>query len=106
MDVWRHAAGALDRDTFIDLAVRALGINYRFGWNEQEQLGLIGNDNYLTILAAAVDLPAFNATVEAQKKSSGPQTERVFRLGRRPNRRLRTQLRRSPAPSPRLRLSG
>jgi hypothetical protein len=66
---------ALDRDPFIDLAVRAIGINYRFGWNEQEQLGLIGNDNYLTILAAAVDLPAFNATVEAQKKSSGQQSE-------------------------------
>jgi hypothetical protein len=65
----------LDRDAFIDLAIRALGINYRFGWNEQEQLGLVGTENYLLILAAAVDVPAFKATTEAQKKSSGHQSE-------------------------------
>jgi hypothetical protein len=59
----------LDREAFIDLSIRALSINYRYTANEQDVLQLVGQDNYLLMLAAAVDLPAFHETDEAAKKN-------------------------------------
>lgn len=67
--------GAFDQDQAVDLAIRALGINYRFGWEEQNVLQVVDSDNYLLILAAAVDLPTFEASIDPQKKMNGHSVE-------------------------------
>ena len=49
----------------LDFAVRALGVNYRFGRPEQNLLGVIDSANWASVLMAAVDWPA---VMEAKKK--------------------------------------
>lgn len=56
----------------VELAIRALSINYRFGWNEQNLLQTIDSENFLSVIAAAVDLPGYQAAADAQKKMSEP----------------------------------
>jgi hypothetical protein len=51
----------------LELCVRALSINYRFGRNEQNLIGPIDPDNAMTILGITVDYPRFS---EIQKKTS------------------------------------
>jgi len=52
-----------------ELAVEALGLNYRFGHNEQKILGLVDSENYIALLSYTIDLPHVNAVSEAQKKT-------------------------------------
>jgi hypothetical protein len=56
----------------LELAVRALSLNYRFGRNEQNILGVIDPDNYMTILGVTVDFPRFAQLAAAvdQKKTT------------------------------------
>jgi hypothetical protein len=55
----------------LELCVRALSINYRFGRNEQNVLRIIDPDNAMTILGITVDYPRFSELVGAvqQKKT-------------------------------------
>lgn len=75
-------AESIGREEVVDLAVRAIGINYRFGWQEQNALQVIDSENYLTIVAAAVDLPSFNESMAAQKKMNYCHTEQSTTPGR------------------------
>lgn len=59
------------RERGLQLATRALSLNYRFGPHEQNALRIIDADCYLTILAAAVDAPTWTDIDEAQKKMRG-----------------------------------
>jgi hypothetical protein len=64
---------AQDRELIIDLAIRALSINYRYSPNEQDVIQLVGQENLNLIVAAAVDYPSYDATV--QKKTPGQSAE-------------------------------
>lgn len=55
-----------------DLAVRALGINYRFGHAEQRICKALDSTNYLTVLAWSVDKPRFDAVEDASAKKKSP----------------------------------
>lgn len=64
----------------LDLCVRGLGVNYRYGRHEQNVLKLIDSVNYATLMAWMVDLPLRAAWFEAEKKraatpSSAPTGE-------------------------------
>jgi hypothetical protein len=54
----------------LELAIRALSINYRFGKSEQNVLRVIDRDCYLTILAATVDQPNHANYTASEKKTS------------------------------------
>lgn len=57
----------------VDLCLAALALNYRVGRVEQNLLGLIDSDTWVSILAAAVDYPTFRDLAElatAQKKTA------------------------------------
>jgi hypothetical protein len=56
----------------VELAIQALSINYRFGWNEQNVMQPIDSENFLSVIGVAVDYPAFKAACEAQKKMNEP----------------------------------
>lgn len=61
----------------LELCVRALSINYRFGRNEQNILGVIDPDNAMTILAVTVDYPRFHelrTAIEQKKTTLGQST--------------------------------
>lgn len=59
-----------DKGKALGLAVRALSLNYRFGRAEQNVFKVADTLNYLTILAATVDMPKVTAIDEAEKKSA------------------------------------
>ncbi len=72
---WFFSGETFGGETFskeraFDLAVRALSIYYRFGHFEQEVLGPIDSENYLTVLGATVDTPKFYAAMENEEKKS------------------------------------
>ncbi len=71
----------MPQDVAVELSVLALSINYRFGWNEQNAMGIVGSDNYLFVLAAAVDIPALNETLAAAKKKNDQQAEQNSTAG-------------------------
>ena len=56
----------------LELCVRALSINYRFGRNEQNVMRVIDPDNAMTILGVTVDFPRFAElrTAIEQKKTT------------------------------------
>ncbi len=54
----------VDRDLTIDLAIRAIAINYRYSANEQDVIQLVGKENLNLIVAAAVDYPSYTLTVQ------------------------------------------
>lgn len=56
-----------------ELAVEALGLNYRFGHNEQKILGIVDSENYIALLGYTIDLPHVKAVLEAQKKTDPSQ---------------------------------
>lgn len=59
----------------VELGIRALSINYRFGVNEQNALRVIDRENYLTLLALTVDMPRAEEILASLKKTSdGPNT--------------------------------
>lgn len=58
----------------LELAIKVLSLNYRYGRGEHEALRLIDGTNYLTILGASVDLPRVRERLSAgqsQKKTAG-----------------------------------
>jgi len=61
--------GEEDRAQALRLAIQAFGLNYRYGIAEHSVLRLIDKENFLTILALAIDLPRIDRIQEAQKKS-------------------------------------
>lgn len=58
-----------DKAQALRLAVGVLGLNYRYGINEQAALRLIDATNFLALLALSVDLPRVRAEQDAQKKT-------------------------------------
>lgn len=52
----------------LELAVRALGLNYRFGQAEQSLLRVIDAQNHLVVLGMTVDLPKVLAMEEAERE--------------------------------------
>jgi len=46
-------------------SAQVLGVNYRFGRIEQNLMGVIGSETWMTILTCAVDLPTFQDVFEA-----------------------------------------
>lgn len=72
---WFFVEGAsdqFDKARAFSLAVRAIGLNYRFGRAEQNLLRVVDAGTYLTVLGCTVDIIKANAVQEAQKKSSEP----------------------------------
>jgi len=53
------AAAALPRLRAVELCIEALGVNYRVGVHEQNLLGLVDSENWLSVLAAAADVPGY-----------------------------------------------
>ena len=78
---WAFNDVPLARERALELAVRALGINYRFGRNEQTVMRLIDRTTYELILAATVDLAGFNDTAAAQKKMNDQAAEQSITPG-------------------------
>lgn len=62
---WYYEGVSLDLSRGLELAVKALSLNYRFGRNEQNVLQVIDREMMQTILALTVDAPTF----ESQKKT-------------------------------------
>jgi len=58
------------QSTLVDLAIRALSINYRLEWELQNVLQVVDSENFGTMICAAVDLPGFQEASEAQKKTA------------------------------------
>lgn len=58
----------------LELAVRALGINHRFGQAEQAVLRVVDSQNYITILGLTVDLPKVLAFEEVQREKKTAST--------------------------------
>jgi hypothetical protein len=56
-------------ETRLHLAIRALGINYRFGRTEQSIMRLIDSENHLFILYNTIDRRKVDAVREAEKKT-------------------------------------
>jgi len=66
---------AIDLAEGTDLCLEALALNYRVGRIEQNLLGLIDSETWLTILAASVDYPTFRDAAEAVEREK--KTRRV-----------------------------
>jgi hypothetical protein len=60
-----EADRVVETEWSIDLAVRGLGLNYRFGWDLQNRLGLIDTTNWEAVLGALVDFPLYVAMAQA-----------------------------------------
>jgi len=58
-----------------ELAVEALGLNYRFGPNEQKILGIVDSENYIALLSYTIDLPHVNEVLDFQKKTTPQPAE-------------------------------
>lgn len=56
------------------LAIRALGINYRFGNNEQRFMRLIDSGNVMLVLFASIDRNKVRMVEDAQKKTQSVST--------------------------------
>lgn len=61
----------IDIEPFVRLAIRVLGVNYRYGLAEQNVLGLVDTTNWQAVLEAAVDLPLVEEALRrAEKKTA------------------------------------
>jgi len=63
---------AFNKARALELAVEAVGLNYRYGRAEQNALRAIDGLNYLSVLMATIDWPKAAAIAEAEKKSDEP----------------------------------
>lgn len=52
-----------------ELCVRAIGINYRFGENEQRLMSVVDSENWMALLGCTVDFNKVQAMGDVQKKS-------------------------------------
>lgn len=59
----------VDKSKAFDIAIRALGLNYRFGHAEQRITKAVDSTNYFDILSLVVDYPRFMAVRAMEKKS-------------------------------------
>lgn len=59
--------GTIQRLVGCDVALRALAVNYRLGWDEQNALALLDGDNWLEVLKLAVDLPLFDDALQKKR---------------------------------------
>ncbi len=62
------------RNRGLELCVKAMGLNYRYGRNEQSIIRIIDSDNLLNYLAATIDLPKVGQVEDAQKKTESVAT--------------------------------
>ncbi|MBL9125834.1 MAG: hypothetical protein JNG90_19490 [Planctomycetaceae bacterium] len=63
--------GRVELEPLVSLAIRVLGVNYRFGLQEQNLLQLVDTTNWQRILEAAIDWPLVEEKIaELQKKTS------------------------------------
>jgi hypothetical protein len=60
----------LDRPTAMSLAMRALGLNYRFGTHEQNLLQLLDSESFLAVVGMMVDTPKCLTIEEAEQKKT------------------------------------
>lgn len=65
-------ATAWDQLRALELAIRALSLNYRFDRHEQNTFDVIDTENLLTVLGLSVDVPAAQAIEDAEKKTASP----------------------------------
>jgi hypothetical protein len=67
-------AAKVDLPRLVDWCVRVLAVNYRFDRVMQSALGVIGSDDWMTILAYAIDGPTYlELRGEAQKKTASAE---------------------------------
>lgn len=62
---------ALDERYFLQMAVDALGVNYRMGHAEANLLGLFDTENIYRVAGALVDLPSIRAVLDAKGAPPG-----------------------------------
>lgn len=72
---WAQQRSEVPTTDALELCVRALSINYRFGKAEQNLLGIVDSENWLTLLLCTVDWPKVRAIADAlddpeQKKTT------------------------------------
>lgn len=65
----------------LELALRALSLNYRYGRNEHAVLNVIDTETFLTVLAATIDAFRVDDVLESLKKTSDPQDTQSISLG-------------------------
>ena len=70
---------AIDLAEGTDLCLEALALNYRVGRIEQNLLGLIDSETWITILAAATDYPTFRDAAEACEREKKTRAARADR---------------------------
>lgn len=58
-------------EAMIRLAIRVLGVNYRYSLAEQNVLGLVDTTNWQAVLEAAIDWPLVEERLAAAEKKSG-----------------------------------
>ena len=66
---WFTMAVEMKKARALEIAVQVLGINYRFGRNEQSVCRIIDSQTYLAILAASIDAARADAVEDAAKKN-------------------------------------
>lgn len=66
--------GTIDLEEALALCVEFLGVNYRFGRDEQRALRLVTTANWEKILGAVVDKPRIEAILADQKKTQDSPT--------------------------------
>lgn len=72
---------SMDRDRAMQLCLKVLGLNYRIGRAEQNLLGLVNAETWVTILAASVDVYTFWAIYqETQDKKKRRDADRLAEL--------------------------
>jgi hypothetical protein len=64
-----------NRPRALELNLLALGLNYRYGQHESKVLRLVGTDNYLDCLGAAIDWPKVVELAATKKKSLPPSED-------------------------------
>lgn len=64
------AAASVDKTWAVDRCLAALGLNYRVGRIEQNLLGLVDSETWLTILGATADWLTFRAVFEARQATT------------------------------------
>lgn len=64
--------GEVEVEPFVKLAIRVLGVNYRYGLQEQNVLQLVSSTSWQAILEAAIDWPLVETKIAELEKKRGP----------------------------------
>jgi hypothetical protein len=73
-DSGEFGGDSFSKQKAFDLAVQALGINYRFGHQEQRVTKAVTSENFILILSYTVDYPRQRLVHELSKKNLSPQS--------------------------------